>query len=78
MDGNRTTLCHQVFIDEGMKSLDILMCLHKHYGLRAFSRSTLYFWIGEARRGRTDLLEIPGPGGNPDEGLAIVIARRHK
>jgi hypothetical protein len=66
------------FIDEGMKQLDILMHLHKHYGPRALSRSTLYFWIGEARRDRTDLSEIPGPGRTPDEGLATVIARRHE
>jgi hypothetical protein len=38
------------FIDEGMKSFDILMCLHKHYDSHVFSRSTLYFWIDEARR----------------------------
>jgi hypothetical protein len=66
------------FIDEGVKSLDILMRLHKHYGSRAFSRSTLHFWIGEARRGRTDLSEIPGLGRTPDEDLATVIARRHE
>jgi hypothetical protein len=65
-------------IDEGMKPLNILMRLHKHYGIRAFSRSTLYFWIGEARRGKTDLSEIPGLGKTPDEGLAIVITRRHE
>jgi hypothetical protein len=66
------------FIDEGMKPLDILMHLHKHYGPRAFGRSTLYLWIGETRRGRTDLSEIPRPGRTPDEGLATVIARRHE
>jgi hypothetical protein len=61
-----------------MKSLDILMRLHKHYGPRVFSRSTLYFWISEARRGRKDLSEIPGPGRTPDEGIATLIARRHE
>jgi hypothetical protein len=66
------------FIDEGMKPLDILIRLHKHYGPRAFSRFTLYFWIDEARRGRTGLSEILGPGRTPDEGLATVIARRHE
>jgi hypothetical protein len=63
------------FIDEGMKPLDILMRLHKPYCSRVFSRSRLYFCIGEARRGRTDLSEIPGLGRSPDEGLVIVIAR---
>jgi hypothetical protein len=43
------------FIDEGMKPLDICMRLHKHYGPRAFSRSTLYFWIDETRRSGIDL-----------------------
>jgi AraC-like DNA-binding protein len=66
------------FIDKSMKPLDILMRLHKNYGPRAFSRSTLYFWIGEARRGRTDLSEIPGRGRTSDEDLATVIARRHE
>jgi hypothetical protein len=47
------------FIDEDMKPLDILMRLHKHYGPRAFSRFTLYFWITEKRCGKTDLSEIP-------------------
>jgi hypothetical protein len=62
-------------IDEGMKPPDILMRLHKRYGPHVFSRSILYFWIGETRRGRTHLSEIPGPGKTPDEDLATVIAR---
>jgi hypothetical protein len=66
------------FINESMKPLDIFMRLHKHYGPRAFSRFTLYFWIGKARRGRTDLSEIPGPGRIPNEDLTTVIARRHE
>jgi hypothetical protein len=66
------------FIDEGMKSLDILMRLHKHYCPRAFSRFTLYFWVSETRRGRTDISKIPGLGKTPDEDLATVIARRHE
>jgi hypothetical protein len=66
------------FNDEGLKPLDIVMRLQKHYGPRAFSRSTLYLSIGEARRGRTDLSEIPGPGRIPDERLATVIAERHE
>jgi hypothetical protein len=66
------------FIDEGMKPLNILMCFHKHYGPRTLSRFILYFWIGETRRGRINLSEIPGPGRTPDEGLATVIARRHE
>jgi hypothetical protein len=66
------------FINEGMKPLAILMRLHKHYDPHAFSRSTLYFWISEAGQGSTNLSEITGLGGTPDEGLAIVIARRHE
>jgi hypothetical protein len=62
------------FIDEGMKPFEILMRLHKHDGPRALSRSTLYLWIGEARRGRTYLSEIPGPGRTSDETVAIIIA----
>jgi hypothetical protein len=63
------------FIDESMKPLDIVMRFHNHYGPRAFNRCTLYFWIGETRRGRTDLSEILGPGTTLNEGLRTVIAR---
>jgi hypothetical protein len=65
-------------IDEGMKSFDILMRLHERNGLLAFSRSTLYLWIGEARRAKTELSEIPGSGRTPHEGLATIIARRRE
>jgi hypothetical protein len=54
------------------------MRFDKYCGPCAFSRSTLYFWIGKARRGRTDLSEIPGHGMPPDESLATVIARWHE
>jgi hypothetical protein len=65
IDGNRwksmeidQSYVIKFFVNEGMKSLDILRRLHKHSGPRAFNRSTLYFWIGEPRWGRTDLSEI--------------------
>jgi hypothetical protein len=66
------------FIDEGMKPLDIGLRLQKHSGPCAFYRSTLYFWIGGARRGRPDLSEIPGPGRTTDEGLTKIIPRRYE
>jgi hypothetical protein len=34
----------------------------------------VYFWINEVKRGRTDLNTIAGPGSEPDESLAAVIA----
>jgi hypothetical protein len=66
------------FLDEGMKPLNILLRAHDHYGPCAFSRSTLYFWIGEISRGRKDLSDIPRPGNAADESVATVIARPHE
>jgi hypothetical protein len=61
-----------------MTSLDILIRVHRHSDPHAFCRSTLHFWIGEARRGRTDFSEIRGLGRTAGEGLATVIARRYE
>jgi hypothetical protein len=63
------------FIDEGMKPPGILRHFHKYYDPRALCRSTLYFWIGEVRQGRTDFSEIPGLGKTADEDPVTVIAR---
>jgi hypothetical protein len=51
------------FIDEGMKPLDILICLHKYYSPRAFNRSILYFWIGETRRAEQTSQKFQDPAG---------------
>jgi hypothetical protein len=66
------------FINDGMKSLDILIRFHKHYHPRVFCQSTPYFSVGEARRGRTYLSEITGPDRSADEGLETVITGRHE
>jgi hypothetical protein len=62
------------FADERMQWLQILSRLRDHYGTEALSRTQVYDWINEAKRGRTDLNTVASPGMEPDEGLAPVIA----
>jgi hypothetical protein len=73
------------FIDEGMKPLNILMHLHKHYGPRAFNRSRLYFWIGEGDGAEQTSQEFQHPAGlrmkvwrlsSPDDTKKIPICPR--
>jgi hypothetical protein len=62
------------FADEGMQGVQILSRLRDHYGTEALSRTEVYYWINEVKRGKADLNIVASPGGEPDEGLAIVIA----
>jgi hypothetical protein len=62
------------FSDEGMPGVQIVERFRRHYGEDAFSRTQVYFWIDEVKRGRTDLNTTAGPGREPDESLAAVIA----
>jgi hypothetical protein len=66
------------FTDQGMQGMEIIRRINEHYGDNALSRSTIYSWIAEVKRGRTDLSNIGSPGRTPDEGLAGVIATRHE
>jgi hypothetical protein len=61
------------FTDEGMRDVGVLSHLRDRYGKDALSRTQIYFWINEIKRGRTDLNNIAGAGREPDEGLAGVI-----
>jgi hypothetical protein len=62
------------FSDEGMPGVQIVERLTQHYGEDALSRTQLFFWISEVRRGRTDFRTIASPGREPDKSLAAVIA----
>jgi hypothetical protein len=64
------------FTDEGMSAVKSISRLRDHYGEDELSRTQIYFWINEIRRGRTDLNNIAGPGGERDAGLAGVIAAK--
>jgi hypothetical protein len=73
------------FTDEGMKPLDILMRLHKNYGPRAFNRSAMYFWIGEANGAEQIFQKFYDPAGprmnvrrpsSPDDTNKIPICAR--
>jgi len=64
------------FLAEDRQPLEILGILQNHYGEDAMSKSQLYYWVGEIRRGRTDLHDAPSPGRTPDEGIVDAVARR--
>jgi hypothetical protein len=61
------------FSDEGMPGVRIIGRLRQHYGEDALSRTQMYFWINEVKRGRTDLNTIASPGREPDESLVAII-----
>jgi hypothetical protein len=50
--------------------------LNVHYGHDALSRSRVYYWIAEVKRGRTDFSNHPSPG-TPDEVMINAIANKH-
>jgi hypothetical protein len=62
------------FANEGMQGVQILSRLRDHDGTEALSRTQVYSWINEVKRGRTDLNTVASPRKEPDEGLAGVIA----
>jgi hypothetical protein len=66
------------FADEGMQGVNIIKFLNEHYSHDALSRSRVYCWLAEVKRGRTDLSNIASFGRMFDEGLANVIASRHE
>jgi hypothetical protein len=62
------------FTDEGIPGVKINSRLWSHYGEKVLSRTQVYFWINEVKRGRTYLNTIANPGREPDEGIGTVIA----
>jgi hypothetical protein len=62
------------FSDEGIQGVQIVKRLRQHYGENALSRTQVYFWINEVKRGRMDLNTIKSPGRGHDESFAAVIA----
>jgi histone-lysine N-methyltransferase SETMAR len=66
------------FMEEGKKGKKIIERLQRHYGTDALARSTVYKWMNELKRGRTDLTNIPSPGRPREEELARAIAHKHE
>jgi hypothetical protein len=62
------------FSDEVMPRVQIVEHLRQHYEEDALSRTQVYFWMNEVKRGRMDLDTVASPGREPDESLATVIA----
>jgi hypothetical protein len=62
------------FSDEGMPRVQIVARLKQHYGEVALSRTQVYCWTTEVKRGRMDLNTIASPGKEPDGAVAAVIA----
>jgi AraC-like DNA-binding protein len=56
-----------------MQGVQILSRLRDHDGTEELSRTQVYSWINEVKRGRTDLNTVASPGKEHDEGLAAVI-----
>jgi hypothetical protein len=53
------------FSNEGVPGVKIVERLRQHYREDALSRTQVYFWINEVKRGRTDLDTIASPGREP-------------
>jgi DNA-binding transcriptional ArsR family regulator len=55
-------------VEEGVKRLEIMDRLNKHYG-QAFQRTQVSYWIKEVKTRRKDLSNILPPGWVPNERL---------
>jgi hypothetical protein len=64
------------FTGEGVPAAESISRLRDHDGEDALSRTQIYFWINQIKRGRIDLNNIASPGREPDECLAGVIAAK--
>jgi hypothetical protein len=66
------------FEEEGMKGVEIIDGLNKHYGWDAIQRTQVYYWIKEVKSEGKDLSNIPPAGRAPDEGLYSCIGKALK
>jgi hypothetical protein len=64
----------KLFVEDGMKGLELIESLHKHYGGDALQRTQIYHWIKEVKSRRKAFSNVPAPGRAPDEGLSDCIA----
>jgi hypothetical protein len=72
--GKSRNVIHVLSTVSANLGVEIVCRLKKQYGDHALSRTQVYFWINDAKWGRTDLSTIASPGREPDEGLAVFIA----
>jgi hypothetical protein len=57
------------FMEEGMKEVEIINRLNKHYSRGALQQAKMYYWIRDVKSGRKHLSNITPPGRTPDKGL---------
>ena len=62
-------------IRKNLTKEDIIAELQNTYGDDAYSQSSIYFWIGEIKRGRTDLFNLPSPGRPVDDQIDTLIQK---
>lgn len=60
---------------KNFKNEEIITELQTVYGDDAYSQSSIYFWISEIRRGRTDLLNQQGSGRPIDDQTDLLILK---
>jgi hypothetical protein len=63
------------FVKEGMKWVEIIDRLNKHYGRDPLQRTQACYWIKEVKSGRKDLSNVLQPGRASDEGLDDSIGK---
>jgi hypothetical protein len=61
------------FTDEHISEVEIISRLRNYYEDDALSRTQMYSWIHEVRRGRADLSTIASPGRKFDESSMKVL-----
>lgn len=60
---------------KNFSSLDIVSEIQETYKDEAYSQTTIYFWISEIKKGRTDLSNLPSTGRPVDEQIDYLILR---
>jgi hypothetical protein len=58
-----------LFVEGGMKGVEVIDKLNKHYGGDALQQTQVYYWIKQMKSGKQDLSSAPPPRRAPDEGL---------
>jgi hypothetical protein len=72
------TYVSKLFVEEGMKLVEIIDRLNQHYGQGASRLTPVYSWIKEVKSWRKNLLNIPPPGRVRDEALDGCIGKALK
>jgi hypothetical protein len=65
-------------VEEGMKGVEIIDRLNKHYHRVAPQRTQVYYWIEEVKSGRKDLSTIPPREGRQIRDWMTALGKRSK